>query len=211
MSSEFGYIPESPEQSFGNNKGILTPNDIYDLTRADKFTNYGQLELIETQTPTGVDSVTFSTFEDYDIHLFTFNDFHFGADNADLFSRVLVGGSEQSGASDYGRAFQACAPSYFYEDADPDLHSLRHIPEIGSATNETLQGFIYMTNAIKPEKYTFFTQMFTGIKYDQKSLSNFGGGIYQISNTLSGIKFYTSGSGGIASATISIYGIKEYS
>ena len=41
---------QSPEQSFGNNKGIFTPTDIYDLTRADKFTNYGQLELIETQT-----------------------------------------------------------------------------------------------------------------------------------------------------------------
>ena len=48
--SEYGYIPEAPEQSFGNNKGIFTPKDIYDLTRADKYTNYGQLELIETQT-----------------------------------------------------------------------------------------------------------------------------------------------------------------
>ena len=48
--SEYGYIPEAPEQSFGNNKGIFTPKDIYDLTRADKYTNYGQLELIETQS-----------------------------------------------------------------------------------------------------------------------------------------------------------------
>ena len=48
--SEYGYIPESPAQSFGNNKGIFTPNDIYDLTRADKYTQYGQLELIQTQT-----------------------------------------------------------------------------------------------------------------------------------------------------------------
>ena len=28
--SEYGYIPESPAQSFGNNTGIFTPNDIYD-------------------------------------------------------------------------------------------------------------------------------------------------------------------------------------
>ena len=48
--SEYGYIPEAPEQSASNNKGIFTPKDIYDLTRADKYTNYGQLELIETQT-----------------------------------------------------------------------------------------------------------------------------------------------------------------
>ena len=34
-------------------KGSLAPKDIYDLTRADKYTNYGQLELIETQTFSG--------------------------------------------------------------------------------------------------------------------------------------------------------------
>ena len=37
--SEYGYLPESPEQSFGQNSGIFTPKDIYDLTRADKYTN----------------------------------------------------------------------------------------------------------------------------------------------------------------------------
>ena len=71
--SEFGYIPEAPEQSAGNNKGIFTPKDIYDLTRADKYTNYGQLELIETQTGTNVASVDFtgidSTYDSYKLHV----------------------------------------------------------------------------------------------------------------------------------------------
>ena len=170
----------------------------------------GKLELIQTQTVSGVAQVDFTNLGNYNVHFFTFNNFHFGADNKDLFSRVLVGGSEQSGASDYGRAFQACADSYFYEDKDPDLHSLRHIPEIGSATNESLQGYIYMYNALDSSKYTFFTQQFTGIKYDSKSLSNFGAGVYQQSNVLSGIRFYTSGSpSSIASADISLYGIAE--
>ena len=71
MSSEFGYIPESPDQSFGNNKGIFTPTDIYDLTRADKYTNYGQLELIETQTVSGVSTVDFTSIkeDEYGVHL----------------------------------------------------------------------------------------------------------------------------------------------
>ena len=77
MSSEFGYIPESPEQSFGNNKGIFTPTDIYELTRADKYTNYGQLEFIETQTHSS--SVSYIEFTDikqdiYDVHFVTLND-----------------------------------------------------------------------------------------------------------------------------------------
>ncbi len=75
MSSEFGYIPESPEQSFGNNKGIFTPTDIYDLTRADKYTNYGQLELIETQTASAVATLDFTSIQEsiYNVHFLTMN------------------------------------------------------------------------------------------------------------------------------------------
>ena len=33
--SEYGYIPDSNlEQSFGNNKGIFNPKDIYDLDKS---------------------------------------------------------------------------------------------------------------------------------------------------------------------------------
>ena len=206
--SEYGYIPESPAQSFGNNKGIFTPNDIYDLTRADKYTQYGQLELIETQSVSGVSAVDFTTLSDYDIHFFTFNNLHCD-DNKDLFSRVLVGGSEQSGASDYFRAFQACAPSYFYADKDPDLHSIRIIPEIGNATGECINGYIYMFNALDSAKYTFFSQQLASIKYDGKTLNNFGASGYMQSNVLSGVRFYMS-SGNILSADISLYGIKAY-
>ena len=205
--SEYGYIPESPAQSFRNNKGIFTPNDIYDLTRDDKFTDYGQLELIETQSVSGVSAVDFTTLSDYDIHFFTFNNIHVD-DNRDLFSRVLVGGSEQSGASDYFRAFQACAPSYFYADKDPDLHSIRIIPEIGSATGECINGYIYMFNALDSAKYTFFSQQLASIKYDGKTLNNFGASGYMQSNVLSGVRFYPN-AGNIA-GTISIYGIKAY-
>ena len=206
--SEYGYIPESPTQSFGNNTGIFTPNDIYDLTRDDKFTQYGQLELIETQSVSGVSAVDFTTLSDYDIHFFTFNNLHCD-DNKDLFSRVLVGGSEQSGASDYFRAFQACAPSYFYEDKDPDLHSIRIITEIGNATGECINGYIYMFNALDSAKYTFFSQQLAAIKYDGKTLNNFGASGYIQSNVLSGVRFYMS-SGNILSADISLYGIKAY-
>ena len=49
--SEYGYIPEAPDQSPFNNKGIFAPNDIYDLVRADKWTpELGQLEFIQTQS-----------------------------------------------------------------------------------------------------------------------------------------------------------------
>jgi len=45
-------------------KEYFTPKDIYDLTRADKYTNYGQLELIETQTASGDNIVDFTDIKE---------------------------------------------------------------------------------------------------------------------------------------------------
>ena len=206
--SEYGYIPESPAQSFRNNKGIFTANDVYDLTNQDKWTNYGQLELIETKSFTGVSSIDFDNLgTGYNMHLFTFHNIHID-DNRDLFIRVKVGGSEQSGASDYGRALQGCADGYFYEDRDPDLHSIRVIPEIGNATGECITGYMYMYDALQDSKMTFFTQQLSAIKYDGKNLNNYGGTSYEITNAIDGVRFYPN-AGNIA-GTISIYAIKEY-
>ena len=85
--SEYGYIPEAPEQSFGNNKGIFTPKDIYDLTREDKWTNYGQLELIETQTISGTPStLSFDSIKEteYNVHLVTINNYSPSSDDRSL-------------------------------------------------------------------------------------------------------------------------------
>ena len=47
--SEYGYIPEAPEQNWGSNSGIFFPNDIYNLDLDNKFSTVGSLELIETK------------------------------------------------------------------------------------------------------------------------------------------------------------------
>ena len=50
MSKEYGYIGKEVEQAFRSNKGIFTPQDIIELDQENKWTNFGQLELIQTQT-----------------------------------------------------------------------------------------------------------------------------------------------------------------
>ena len=67
-----------------------------------------------------------------------------------------------------------------------------------------------MFNALDSAKYTFFSQQLASIKYDGKTLNNFGASGYMQSNTLSGVRFYPSSSV-LRSGTISLYGIKEYS
>ena len=93
--SEYGYIPESPAQSFRNNKGIFTANDVYDLTNQDKWTNYGQLELIETQTVSGTPStLSFDSIKEteYNVHFLTISDFAPQTDNRHLTVQFKVGG-----------------------------------------------------------------------------------------------------------------------
>ena len=63
MSKEYGYIGKEVEQAFRSNKGIFTPQDIIELDQENKWTNFGQLELIETQTVTS--AVTYIDFTNY--------------------------------------------------------------------------------------------------------------------------------------------------
>ena len=58
----YGYKGADVPQSFGNNKGVFDPADINNLVKDDKWTQYGQLELIETQTFTGVNANIDFTF-----------------------------------------------------------------------------------------------------------------------------------------------------
>jgi len=77
----YGYKGAEPTQSFGNNKGVFDPADINNLVKDDKWTQYGQLELIETQTVSVVSQVDFTNLGTYNVHFMTFNDIHSVPDN----------------------------------------------------------------------------------------------------------------------------------
>ena len=73
MSKEYGYIGKEVTQAFRDNKGIFTPQDIIELDQENKWTNFGQLELIQTQTFTTTQNVDFTSIEEntYNIHFAT--------------------------------------------------------------------------------------------------------------------------------------------
>ena len=69
-NNEYGYLPKAPEQSFGNNDGVFSGNDVRELMIADKWTSLGQLDLISTQTASSA-FLDFEDLDDYDTYLFT--------------------------------------------------------------------------------------------------------------------------------------------
>ena len=208
--SEYGYIPEAPEQSFGNNKGIFTPKDIYDLTRADKYTNYGQLELIETQNITGVSSTTFSDLGNYNVHFLTVNDFQPIQNGTDLRIRFISNGTEYT--TNYQRALQ-----YGYstgtngEEKNSAGDYFRAVFNTGSATNEKGNSYTYLYNLLDSSKYNFATQqsVVIGAETHPTMKYMFGSYVQTSAVAMDTIKLYNVYNN--VSADISLYGIKEYS
>jgi len=210
MSNEFGYIPESPEQSFGNNKGIFTPTDIYDLTRADKYTNYGQLELIETQIVSNVASVDFTNLGTYNVHFMTFNDIHSANNNVLTNVRFFESGVEET-ASVYQYAYQyGNVAGSFGESRSTSNTRIYTLMNLGNATNETANGYTYFYNLTDSTKYSFLTFHSMTMNATPNGNMNFGAGMLPQKSQVTGIKILMQ-SRNITSGSISLYGIKEYS
>lgn len=212
MSSEFGYIPESPAQSFGNNKGIFTPTDIYDLTRADKFTQYGQLEHLQTQTISSA-TADFTALQEttYNVHLFTFTDIHFGSQSE--FGYRLSNDSGSTYETGYQFANQrGLENGSFSERRSTSQNTARLFGDIGSNALSAGNGYMYLYNAGDSTKFTFSTSHCAIRDASDKSGFEFGSQVYDHAETIQAIRFgFSVSMGAMDSATISLYGIKEYS
>lgn len=200
--SEFGYIPEAPEQSFGNNKGIFTPKDIYDLTRADKYTNYGQLELIETQTFSGVGTVDFTSIQEdvYNVHFMT--GIVTGNGNNRPWLRFFESGVIETG-SVYQGAYQQLTVGGSAENKGTSLTNLDFF--VGaSEVGESSVAYTYIYNAGDSSKYTFATQqgmMSSTIR------AEFGSGVLPQTSVVDGFRIESTGETTL-NGSISLYGIR---
>ncbi len=205
--SEYGYIPEAPEQSFGNNKGIFTPKDIYDLTRADKYTNYGQLELIETLTVSNVAEVDFTNLGTYNVHFMTFNDIHSANDNVILSIRFYESGVLET-ASVYQTGFQyGTTGGTFGESRSTSVSSISSIA--GNYQNKEANGYIYFYNLGNSAKYSFVTtQSFFGHPTAGHYMK-FGGGVLPQASVVDGIRLFNDNADNFSAFDISLYGIAE--
>ena len=86
MSKEYGYIGKEVEQAFRSNKGIFTPQDIIELDQENKWTNFGQLELIQTQIASSASALDFTAIQEstYNVHFLTVNNYQPSQDNTDF-------------------------------------------------------------------------------------------------------------------------------
>ena len=172
----------------------------------------GKLELIQTQTVSGVSSVTFTNIDQatYNVHLLTFNDLDLSNDQENLNIQFSNDGGSSFESSNYKWVHQRQIEGtggLSVGSASATKIEINRL--LGNATNETQNGYIYFYNLGDSGKNSFTTSHTTGLYFDGHYVANFGSGVYDTAETINAIFFQDSGSGGTFSATMSLYGIKE--
>ena len=211
--SEYGYIPEAPEQSAFNNKGIFKPKDIYNLDQADKWTpQLGQLELIETQTVSDVNFVDFTNLKEneYNVHFVTVSNLQ------------ATGSSTSNGVQLFESGVLETSSVYAYAYQEQDLGTST-VTENRNDSSSTLgidydhdaqtprNNYFYLYNAGDSSKYTFATWHYAGIN-NGGLVYKFGSGVLKQTSVVDGFRIINaSGSLNINIDSVSVYGIKEYS
>jgi len=209
-SNEYGYIPEV-EQSFGNNTGVFDPADINNLVADNKWTQYGQLELIETQTPSGASTVDFTSIKEtiYNVHFLAVNNLQI-SDSGSRQVRIRFyesGTLETSSVYDY--AYQrGDSNNAFGEERLSTASYLLQFRNFGSAdSNASAGGYSYFYNLGDSTKYSFQTMHSSYLDNSSNAEFSFGSGVLHQTSQVDGIQLVSEA--GTISATVSLYGIAE--
>ena len=211
--SEYGYIPESPAQSWGSNKGIFTPNDIYDLTRDDKFTDYGQLDLIQTQDISGaVAQVDFTAIKSdiYNVHFLTYNNIQIDTDANEMGIRVGFGSTPAYYTGGYEVGMQeGNANNSWSETRSTSMGYFRLGGDTGTGSNECANGYAYLYNLGDSTKYSFVTQQCITWDRNPYAKSVFGSASFQDVQSITALRCFIT-TGNLDKGNISLYGLRFY-
>ena len=212
-SNKYGYVGvDIPEQSFGNNKGVFNPAEINELVADNKWTQFGQLELIETQSITSsTSSMIFSSIQEstYNVHFLAYNNFQPVTSADRLALRFFESGVEES-ASVYQYANQSNKASGAVAEVrtTADNH-IRLGINAGTTTGNSDSGYIYCYNLGDSSKYSFTTIHTTGIYYSSSDFTmEFGSGVLPQASLVNGIKLFIPTGNNIANLQASLYGIR---
>ena len=217
--SKYGYVGKEsdiPQQVFKSNAGVLSVNDHLALSQEDKLTQYGQLELIQTQSVSGVSVVDFTSLDEntYNVHFLTFNNvtptasgFHY---HNVRFSND--GGSTYTNATNYDYANQ-----YGGASAGDFADSLRstsatEIGDIfaltGTDTEIAGNGYMYFYNLGDSTKYSFTTHHNMAQINSTSAYMYFGNGVYHVAEPIQAFRWF-SDSSVTFNGDFSLYGINN--
>ncbi len=213
-SNKYGYSGvDIPDQTFRSNSGKFDPSEINELVQEDKWTQYGQLELIQTQTVDDSDFsesifyVDFTNLGDYDIHFLAYSDFQTQGYGYPSVRFSNNGGSSFISAS-YQYAYWNTAESTVNEGRSTSADTIR----LGASQYQNMNGYVYLYNLLDSSKYSFTTNQSSNVGGNNVSKDvSFGSGVYPTAEVHNAIRLRLNNANKIGALKVSLYGIKEYS
>jgi hypothetical protein len=178
-SNKYGYVGvDIPAQSFGSNKGVFNPAEINDLVADNKWTSFGQLELIETQTVSSATAyLDFTSLGSYNVHFMTVNNFKTPAGDSLMGFRLIESGVVESAAVYQFARQQGQGDGTFSENRNTVQDEGIISTQIGNETNHRGHLYIYWYNLIDSSKYSFTTHHSTGIRDTGTYAMDFGSNV----------------------------------
>tara|TARA_B000000532_G_C18789791_1_gene372081 strand:- start:187 stop:777 length:591 start_codon:yes stop_codon:yes gene_type:complete len=192
------------------NSGVFNIDDINFLRDNQQYPNFGQLELIQTQTASSVSALDFTNIKQdiYDVHFVTMPTMETNSTGHPQASKMQLrfsndgGSSYESGASAYQWANQyAIRSGSGGESKDSADSSIEWTPRCNNG--EPTSGYMYLYNLGDSSKYSFTTSH-TTLNVDQGEFF-FGCGLYSTAETINAIRFYNDYS---MTGSFSLYGIR---
>ena len=215
MSKEYGYIGKEVTQAFRDNKGIFTPQDIIELDQENKWTNFGQLELIKTVSVsnTGLNLDLTDIKEDvYDVHLLILHGVFFAGTNKLPRMRLSNdGGSTFEAGTNYVEAYQSIIASTFAEVKSTGQGYFNLMNNVGNEATEIGNSYTYLYNLGDSTKYTYCTyHSATQTSGGTYNACTFGSGLYKQYEKIDAIRIFEATASFNITGTASLYGVRSF-
>jgi len=207
----YGYLGQNQPNQTVNNSGVFSITDVAELQSQGKLG--GSLELIESQTiSSDTAQVDFTNIKGakYDVHMLQASNIKNATDNQQFAIRMSVGGTFDTD-NDYQRAiFTMSGDGGTDESRDTNINNIFFTLNQGNATNEKGNGYAYFYNLHNSSKMSFVTLQTTTINVNGQYKMNFGGGVYDQTASVDGIRIFMSNGSNIASGVFNLYGVKQW-
>ena len=210
MSKEYGYIGKEVTQAFRSNKGIFTPQDIIELDQENKWTNFGQLELIQTQSASNSAALDFLDIKEniYNVHFMTVTNFQPASDNHYIAYRLYESGTLETAAV-YQQARQfGLTSGTFSEARSTGVDEVTVSHATGTDDEETNNCYIYFYNLGDSSKYSFSTSHSSGNSAGGTFGFEFASAVLPQASQVDGIRILTDQGSNMEHAEVSLYGIR---
>lgn len=208
-SNKYGYSGvDIPTQAFKANVGKFDPAEINELVADNKWTQYGQLELIETKNITSSTSaIDFTDIKEniYNVHFVVASNYTASATGNYVQSRLSNdGGSSFISSSTHSFAHQyGSTTGTFGESKSTNRTWFQYHTERGDGNAGS---YAYFYNLGDSTKYSFSTVQVIGI--GAQDYMFFGSSVLPTAETHNAIRFMPSSTGTIDNIDISLYGIR---